>query len=139
MSKNILYPLRRTIYWFLAEIDRLLDRENQAVILVFHAVDDGNWFFGNSVAQIEGYIKLLSKHYKFLTLTEMFEAIKGKKHHMEKIMAITFDDGYHNIMSIAPLMQKLGIRPTVFALSDPQNANRKVLETQNEFRINYAQ
>jgi len=132
MNKQLIYSLRRSVYWFLAEIDRLAGRENSAVILVFHAVDDGNWFFGNSRAQLEAYLKELSKHYKIISLSEMMDAIQKNKHYMEKVMAITFDDGYHNIMSVAPLFKELGIKPTVFALSDSQNANREELETQQD-------
>jgi len=137
MKKNLLYSLRRTAYWTLASLDKLLARENSAVILVFHAVDDGNWFFGNSRAQMEAYLKLLSKHYKFISLSQMLDAIEKKQNYMQPVMAVTFDDGYRNIMSIAPLFQELGIKPTVFALSDSKNVNRQELETEHELLNDY--
>lgn len=133
MNKKLLYSLRRTVYWTLAQIDNLLGRENSAVILVFHAVDDGQWFFGNSRAQIEAYLKLFAQKYKFISLSQMLDAIEKKQNYMQPVMSIVFDDGYHNIMSIAPLMQEFGIKPTVFALSNPEKANREELETQHEF------
>ena len=132
MNKKIIYPIRRTFYWLLAGIDRLLGRENQAVVLCFHAVDDKHWFFGNPIAQMNSYIHELSKHYKFISLTEMMDAINKKQHYMENVLAFTFDDGYKNLMSVAPLFKEYGIKPTVFALSNPDKVNRKILETDQE-------
>lgn len=133
MNKKFIYVLRRSTYWLLAIIDNILGNKNQAAILCFHSIDDGNWFFSNSLLQMETYLLELTKHYQIISLSEMLDAINKKQHYMSNILAITFDDGYKNLMSVAPLFKKYGIKPTVFALSDPDKANRKLLETDQEF------
>lgn len=130
--KHLQHLIRRTIYLTLARIDRLFGNHNHAVILVFHAIDNGGWFYGNSQAQLETFLNVFAKKYKFISLSQMLDVVEKKQNYLEPVMSIVFDDGYHNIMSIAPLLKNMGVKPTIFALSDPENVNRKELETQHE-------
>ena len=40
---------------------------------------------------------------------------------------LTFDDGFANLMEIAPLIRKYDIKPAIFILSDPESANKTEL------------
>jgi biofilm PGA synthesis lipoprotein PgaB len=58
---------------------------------------------------------------------------QGSKQLAKPGFLISFDDGYKDVLSTKDYFQSLGIKPIVFALAEPQKANRAELKTNRQF------
>lgn len=119
--KNYLHLIRRFIYIALGTIDNMFGRTNPRVILCYHSVERDGWIFSVTLESLEAHMRYMLSHYTPVRLADITKNSKNT-------FAITFDDGYKNIYSTKKMFKKLGIRPTVFAISDTKQVNRKVLE-----------
>ena len=64
-------------------------------------------------------LEFLRRKYRILTLSEVVEAVRGKRSLPERSALITFDDGLKNNCSVAfPVLQELKIPATVFLTVD---------------------
>lgn len=70
--------------------------------------------------QLEDQLKFLkAAGYQTLSLPEYITIITGKEAAKQKSVLLTFDDGYHNNLVYAyPLLQKLNMKATIFAIGD---------------------
>lgn len=117
--------IRSAIHSTLATVDLLLGRKKPLItILCYHSIASDNWYFSNSFEQFSDHITALSKEYDFISLSEVEAYIKGRKIITRPSIVITFDDGYKNVLSVAPLLKKHGVKPTLFILANPEQANR---------------
>lgn len=115
--------LRRIIYLSLSAVDRLFGRRLPVVILCYHSISTGGWLHSVTLDQFKSQIDYLSRHYKFISLSQFVK----KRSFSSPVAAITFDDGYKDVLSVIPILKKYRVRPTVFVLSDPDRADRKEL------------
>lgn len=126
--------VRRHIYRALAALDAVLPWRRQVVILAYHGIGRDRWRFGVSFndfcVQIE---KILALGFHPVMLETIYEAIKKSERLPGKSFAITFDDGYRDILLVKHFLAKNGIRPTVFVLAEPEDAERKELGTERQF------
>ena len=127
--KNFFTHTRRLLYLLLGAPDILLGHRLPIVILCYHSVSNDSWLHSISLKQFHSQIQYLSHNYKFISLSQLAK----NRHFSSPVAAITFDDGYKDILIVAPLLKKYHIRPTVFVLSDTAHANRKELENHKEF------
>lgn len=126
--KNMLYQIptfiRRFCYIVLGGLDTILKRKNFLVILCYHSISEDGWAYSVSPKNLEAQMRYMLTQYSPIILAEVLtEGLKKPS------FAVTFDDGYENIYETRSLFSKLGIRPTVFALTDPTHVNRKILRT----------
>ncbi len=98
----------------------------EAAVLMYHHVgplpanaDNIRKGLTVSTEEFESQIKyLVEQKYKFLTLAELNEAITDKKV-PEKVVTLTFDDGYEDNFSEGwPVMKKYGVNGTFFLIAN---------------------
>jgi surface carbohydrate biosynthesis protein/FkbM family methyltransferase len=86
-------------------------------ILLYHRVSDDALdpqMLSVSPALFEAHLKELAQGYRVIPLSEMVEALRAKKL-APKTVAITFDDGYGDNLTLAtPLLEKYELPATVF-------------------------
>ncbi|MEG3765500.1 polysaccharide deacetylase family protein [Alteromonas sp. 14N.309.X.WAT.G.H12] len=89
---------------------------NNAVILLYHHVSDSTPKSTSvSPATFETHMRYVAEHYSVLPLPEIVEAIKSETPLPDRAMAITFDDGYANILTHGhAIMRELNLPYTVF-------------------------
>lgn len=126
--------VRRYIYRALAALDVVLPWRRQVMVLAYHGIGRDKWRFGVSFddfcRQIE---QVMAVGYQPVTLEEIFRHIETGIALPKKSFAVTFDDGYRDILLVKHFLAKRGIRPTVFVLAEPDAAERKELGTRREF------
>ncbi len=134
---SLYVPTRRFIYTTLGRVGKLLRLQNQKIfILCYHSIDDSGWDFSISPSEFTKQMTFLASKYQFISLSDVDAYIKGKKRIEKPSVVITFDDGYKNIMQINSVIQKLGIKPTVFVISNTKSVSRKELGTDKAFLSN---
>lgn len=90
--------------------------ESHATLLLYHHVSsDTPPSTSLSVEQFESHLHYLNDHHVVLPLTEIVNKLQTNKTLPDKAVAITFDDGYRNILENAhPLLEKYAMPYTVF-------------------------
>jgi peptidoglycan/xylan/chitin deacetylase (PgdA/CDA1 family) len=97
-------------------------RRNQIVILTVHGVmdqlDNPSWKPLKprlSRNELEKYLKILSKHYHFVSILDAVDMIQGHKPVQPYSLVLTFDDGYRNNFTHAlPILRRYSIPATFF-------------------------
>ena len=77
----------------------------------YHRVndDDDPFFPAIRASLFEAEMRLVSKHYRVVSLTELVERLAEGS--VEPVLAITFDDGYRDNYDVAfPILQRYGLR-----------------------------
>jgi peptidoglycan/xylan/chitin deacetylase (PgdA/CDA1 family) len=65
--------------------------------------------------ELEQYLKILSKHYRFVSLLDAVEMLQGHKPVQPYSLVLTFDDGYRNNLTHAlPILRRYGAPATFF-------------------------
>jgi peptidoglycan/xylan/chitin deacetylase (PgdA/CDA1 family) len=118
--------LRKLIFYILAKsgfyvIWNYLNRRS-IVILTIHGVMDAKekaqWIPTRpqvSIEQLEESIKLIQKHYTFITMAEAISMLSGTEPLRENCVVVTFDDGYRNNLTHAwPILRSYKVPGIVF-------------------------
>jgi peptidoglycan/xylan/chitin deacetylase (PgdA/CDA1 family) len=86
-------------------------REREAV----DGADDPSLARALPIADLERQLSWLSGFCDFVTLGDMVARMRSERNPRRWTVAITFDDGYADNLSIGmPVMHRLGVRPTIF-------------------------
>jgi peptidoglycan/xylan/chitin deacetylase (PgdA/CDA1 family) len=103
---------------FASHLDAVLLR-NTAVVVAFHRVRNTETPEGLtvSVPMFEAYCQFFKRHFKVVPLRELVGMLeRGMK--LNRELAITFDDGYHdNFANAAPVLEKYGLPATFFVVT----------------------
>lgn len=95
-------------------------------ILCFHGIGDDTWQFTQTQTEFEDLILHLRK--SGIHIDSLPNLIESKKKNTNRI-AITFDDGYVDLLSnVLPITKRYQIEPTVFVIGKPEDANRHELQ-----------
>lgn len=105
-------------------------------VLMYHSIEykKGSFFVSpeNFAKQME-YIK--KNGYEVVTLDELVNSIKSKKHLKRNKVVITFDDGYQdNFKYSYPVLKKFGFPATIFLVTDAIGNEKGYLDW-DEIRI----
>lgn len=126
--------IRRYIYQILAVLDGIFPWRRQVVILAYHGIGRDEWRFSVSFndfcRQIE---QVMAAGYQPVTLEEVFAYIETEATLPKKSFAVTFDDGYRDVLVVKHFLAKKGIHPAVFVLAEPEGAERQELGTERHF------
>lgn len=126
--------VRRCIYRALAVLDAIVPWRRQVMILAYHGIGHDEWRFSASFddfcRQIE---RVMAAGYRPVTLEMVFNHINTGMVLPKKSFAVTFDDGYRDILLVKHFLAKRGIRPAVFVLAEPEVAERAELGTGRQF------
>jgi len=109
-------------------VDRLFAflNRNRPVVLVFHGVTaetpghlcnyEGLHLYRPTFERLMTFI---ASRYQPVSLARMVDWLEGRATLPERAVAITFDDGYRNVLTEAgPVLQRLGIPATLFVATD---------------------
>jgi peptidoglycan/xylan/chitin deacetylase (PgdA/CDA1 family) len=110
---------------------RLLDR-NAVGILMMHGIMDlmkpKDWTPLRTpipCQQLEASLKILSRHFQFVSLDDAVDMLAGNKPVKAHSMALTLDDGYRNQLDYAiPILKKFNAPATIFVVTE-NTQNRK--------------
>lgn len=98
-------------------------RLNNSIILCYHSINSNSWRFTTQISEFEKQISFLKENYSIATLDDV---LKRKN---KNAVAITFDDGYQDIVKYAyPILEKNNLTATLFVLGDNKHANRDELD-----------
>lgn len=99
---------------------RSLNRRN-ALILMYHGLTEDprpDEWTQVSCEEFERQARLLSRHYRVVHLRDLVEALAAGKPE-SRLAAITFDDGYRSVATLAaPILERLGLPATLFLTSE---------------------
>lgn len=78
-------------------------------------------YFHNPSSELFERIVLFGKKkgYRFIDINECYDIILNKKKNMDKILFISFDDGWQSNMKLLPIIEKYGVPITVFVSIEP--------------------
>lgn len=131
---SITTKIRKIIYSSLAKTDEVFSRQpTKIVTLCYHSFDSSDWRFAVPPARFAKQMKYMLSIYQRISLSDIYQLVRNKKPIQKPSFAVTFDDGYASVWQIRGICQKLGIKPTVFVLSNPDKANRQELKTSEKF------
>lgn len=114
-----LVPIRYLLFLLFCTIGRFTSgRQNlltEASVLSYHSIGSDNSFLTVNPKEFKRQMEYLRENFRVASLGEIIEFVKGKKNLPKRSIAITFDDGYHNIFSNAyPYLKKHNLPATVF-------------------------
>ena len=108
LTKNILYLL-------LFSLCILFRQKKKISILLYHSIGQNNARFNVNPKQFEMQIEYLRKNYNVISLDRIVSFMKEGKDLPKNPVAITFDDGYHNVYQNAyPILKKYRLPATIF-------------------------
>ena len=107
----------------------LPEPKSRAVILMYHSVGGNGKFFNVKPSDFESQMKFLnSSGYQVVTLPELCSNLR-KKESLEKMVAITFDDGYSDFLGNAlPVLKKHKFPATVFVITGQTGGDKMTRE-----------
>lgn len=133
-KKYGLIALRRIMYSVLGIFGwSWYARAPYPIVLCYHSVNDDSWFYGISLAALEAQLRWITKRARPVALAEIADHVSGRHLLTGPTFAVTFDDGYRNVLPVRNLMSELGIRPTIFVLSNPLAADHAELDNRYDF------
>lgn len=134
-QSNIIYKIRFFLYVSLAYFFRRFLKsyeKNQIFILCYHSISSDQWKYGVSLATIKRQLNYLTKIYNPITLNDVEDVIYRRKKISHPSFAVTFDDGYKEVLLLKSFLKKKNIKPTFFILSGNQ-PNYTELDTRRPF------
>lgn len=107
----------------------LVGNHANVLIMGYHSISPDHTVVDVEPSSFVWQIEYLRRYFSFVSLDDIVNFSRGKKQLDRASVAITFDDGYRDLMDVAvPALQSRGIPATVFVLSRPERANREELD-----------
>lgn len=93
----------------------LVCHKQDAVVLLYHAVDDSGWYFSVSPSMFERQMCWLARHKNVVPLADVVAHARGEKTLPKNSVAITIDDGYRDTLyTVLPLLVRYNVPATLF-------------------------
>jgi peptidoglycan/xylan/chitin deacetylase (PgdA/CDA1 family) len=100
-------------------LSRITIHRPQVVVLMYHAIDRSRWKLAVTPEMFERQMSHLAQKGWVVPLADVVAYAKGEKKLSAHAVAITFDDGYQDILTtVLPILTKYRIPATVFIPSD---------------------
>lgn len=97
-------------------------------VLAYHSISDDSTIVDIHPSEFKKQIDILRASCEFISPDDVIEYIQNEKKFSKPAVALTFDDGYKDLMTyVMPYLSQYSIPASVFVLSQPQNANRQEL------------
>jgi len=114
---------------FLYTISNILGFEKSArFVLCYHSLDGKSNKYSISMNDFKKQILEFKKYNEFVSLDEILKSSEDAK-----MVALTFDDGYRDLLLAKDFLKRENIPAAVFVLSNTQKANRKELNHSGKF------
>jgi peptidoglycan/xylan/chitin deacetylase (PgdA/CDA1 family) len=121
------------VYSILYALSYLPGMRPKLVVLCYHSVGEDDWWFTVSMKNLRQQMDYMLQYYEPVALSDLEDFLLGKKALTKPSFAVTFDDGYQDILQTKEMFKEMKICPTVFVIADPANANYGELENKREF------
>lgn len=137
MSKITLL-LRQFLYALFATLDSITGwlgiHKASVIILCYHSIAPDDWRFSVSQENFKKQIEwLIKRRFQFLTLQDINAIVSGTLSIKKPSVAITFDDGYKDILTVKDWLYEKRIFPVAFVLSDADRATKSEIASGKEF------
>lgn len=120
-AKRSFYECVSSVLFTLLSIFPSSNKNN--LILCYHSVNLSDWRFSTPPNYFRDQVKYLMRHFQVVPLSTLLAAPKKSG-----MVSITFDDAYEDVLNNAfPILERKGLKATIFALGEPDRANRKEL------------
>lgn len=94
-------------------------RQNQVAALMYHSIDRSGWKLSVTPEVFERQMKYLAQKGWAVPLADVVAYVKGEKKLSAHAVAVTFDDGYRDVLTtVLPILKQYNIPATVFVPSD---------------------
>lgn len=114
-------------------LNSLFLKRKKVYILCYHSISNDNTIIDVKIEEFKKQVEYLSRKYDFITLSKAVDHIAGNKLPKNPSVAITFDDGYADLLTNAlPILKKYNAPATIFFIADKDRANRAELENNKE-------
>lgn len=111
------------VAWVFRTLMLLFTRESEVIVLMYHAVDRSNWKLAVPPGIFERQMRHLARKGWIVSLANVVAYVKGEKNLPGRAVAITFDDGYQDVLTIVlPILERYQIPITIFV---PSNLSAK--------------
>lgn len=111
---------------------------NEVVVLMYHSIDRSGWKLSVTPEMFERQMYYLARKGWVVPLADIVAYAKGEKKLPAHAVAITFDDGYRDLLTtVFPILERYNIPATVFIPSDlsaPVDPNSTPRLTEEELR-----
>lgn len=122
VSRNVLKTTIAAIAFLIAQLEHLFSRTPQVAVLMYHAIDESSWRLSIRPPVFERHMEYLAKHTRIVPLSDVVAYAKGEKQLPAHAVALSFDDGYHDLVStVLPLIKRYQVPITVFLTTDLEN------------------
>ena len=126
--------VRKYIYGLLSFVDRVLGyKEFPVAIFCYHSIASDDWRYGVEKKAFIEQMEYLLKHRQPITADDVLAHISGEKIITEPSFLLCFDDGYQDILSVREYLATCNIKPLLFVLSNPEEADFTELGTKRAF------
>ncbi|TSC64364.1 MAG: polysaccharide deacetylase [Parcubacteria group bacterium Gr01-1014_91] len=106
-------------YLFSYFISRLEFPQTEITVLMYHSIDRSGWKLAVTPEMFERQMKYLAHNGWAVSLADVVAYAKGEKELPAHAVAVTFDDGYQHVLTVAlPILERYRIPATVFLPSD---------------------
>lgn len=101
----------------------------KVTILLLHSISDDGTLIDVKKSNFSYQINYLKENFDFITLDQVVKFIKGDFIPHNPSVALTFDDGYEDILkNVIPILTKYSIPATFFVVAEPENVRRTELK-----------
>lgn len=97
-----------------------VQRDVRVPILTYHSIDESGSVISTKAETFRWQMKLLKEAgYQVVTLADLIGRLRSGEELPDKIVALTFDDGFQNFYTTAfPVLDEYGFKATVFLVTD---------------------
>lgn len=122
--------MKKVLSTTLTKIENMVGGKLPAVtVLGYHSISNDKTIVDVTPENFKSQISFLKSKFQFITLDAVVDYITGKLKPEKPCVALTFDDGYADLLvNVAPMLVERRIPVTAFVLASPESANRKELE-----------
>lgn len=130
MKESTSFLLRRQILQLgLYRLGKVLSGNTNTVsILCYHSFAPEGNIYNVPYEEFQRQIEAIREVADIIPLSEALEAMTIGRRRRKSAVAITIDDGYEDVMQLAEYSVREKIPITLFALSDPEHAERKSMD-----------
>ncbi len=94
-------------------------KDGEVAVLMYHAIDDSGWRLSVTPKQFERQMARLRRHHVVVPLADIVAHAKGEKRLPARAVAVTFDDGYADLIPVVlPVLKKYRVPMTLFLNTD---------------------
>jgi peptidoglycan/xylan/chitin deacetylase (PgdA/CDA1 family)/adenylate kinase len=100
-------------------VDRLFNHSPEVAVLMYHAVDQSGWKLAIDPERFTRQVAYVKAHANVVALQDVVAHAKGEKVLPHPSVALTFDDGYRDLITtVLPIIAKYRVPITVFLPTD---------------------